>query len=81
MKEKEATPEYCENNKKKIRAYQCEICERLDVDDATDKVLARLRQPGRVPRSVQTDNGTRTHRRSPLICPIRTERGAHNGKR
>lgn len=41
MKEKEATPEYCENNKKKIRAYQCEICERLDVDDATDKKFCR----------------------------------------
>lgn len=41
MKEKEATPEYCKNSKKKIRAYQCEICERLDVDDATDKRFCR----------------------------------------
>lgn len=37
MKEKQAVPEYCKNDKTKIRAYQCEICDNLDVDDATDK--------------------------------------------
>lgn len=37
MREKQAVPEYCKNDKTKIRAYQCEICDNLDVDDATDK--------------------------------------------
>ena len=32
-----ATVEKCKNNKDKIRAYQCEICANLDVDDFTDK--------------------------------------------
>lgn len=35
MKEKKLSPEYCKNGK--IRAYQCGICDRLDVDDVTDK--------------------------------------------
>ena len=35
-----AIPEYCKNNKAKIRAYQCEICDMLDVDDLfSDKVF------------------------------------------
>ena len=35
MREKKLSPEYCKNGK--IRAYQCGICDRLDVDDVTDK--------------------------------------------
>ncbi len=41
MIEKKAVPEYCKNNRKKIRAYQCDICDRLDVDDCTDKRFCR----------------------------------------
>lgn len=41
MKEKAAAPTYCKNDKKKIRAYQCEICDMLDVDDVTDKRFCR----------------------------------------
>ena len=26
MREEKAVPEYCKNNPKKIRAYQCDIC-------------------------------------------------------
>lgn len=33
MTGKTAVPEYCRGGKK-IRAYQCGICDRLDVDDA-----------------------------------------------
>ena len=39
MKEKKLSPEYCKNGK--IRAYQCGICDRLDVDDVTDKRFCR----------------------------------------
>ncbi|WP_298029306.1 hypothetical protein [uncultured Dysosmobacter sp.] len=42
IEEKEAVPEYCKNNKAKIRAYQCEICDHLDVDDFTDKRFCGL---------------------------------------
>ena len=41
MKEEKAVPEYCKNNQKKIRAYQCDICDVLDVDDFTDKRFCR----------------------------------------
>jgi hypothetical protein len=37
MNERATAPEYCKNNKAKIRAYQCEICDRLDVNDLSDK--------------------------------------------
>lgn len=40
MREEKAVPEYCKNNPKKIRAYQCDICDVLDVDDFTDKRFA-----------------------------------------
>ena len=40
MTEKTAVPEYCRGGKK-IRAYQCGICDRLDVDDASDKRFCR----------------------------------------
>ena len=33
MREEKAVPEYCKNNPKKIRAYQCDICDVLDVDE------------------------------------------------
>lgn len=39
MTEKTAVPEYCRGGKK-IRAYQCGICDRLDVDDVSDKRFA-----------------------------------------
>ena len=71
MTEKTAVPEYCRGGKK-IRAYQCGICDRLDVDDVSDKRFCRA---GYLPGSIQTDNRPRAHRRSPLKCPIRTERG------
>ena len=41
MREEKAVPEYCKNNTKKIRAYQCDICGVLDVDDFTDKRFCR----------------------------------------
>ena len=41
MREKRAVPEYCKNDKAKIRAYHCGICENLDIDDATDKLFCR----------------------------------------
>ncbi len=41
MSDKRIQPEYCKNDKSKIRAYQCEICDTLDVDDATDKRFCR----------------------------------------
>lgn len=37
--EARAVPERCKNNKAKIRAYQCKICDNLDVDDFTDKLF------------------------------------------
>ena len=80
MTEKTAVPEYCRGGKK-IRAYQCGICDRLDVDDVSDKRFCRAGywpgcgDPRRLPGSIQTDNRPRAHRRSPLKCPIRTERG------
>ena len=37
MTEKEVVPEYYKNNKTKFRAYQCEICELLEVDKVSDK--------------------------------------------
>jgi hypothetical protein len=40
MTEKTAVPEYCRGGKK-IRAYQCGICDRLDVDDISDKRFCR----------------------------------------
>lgn len=40
MTEKTAVPEYCRGGKK-IRAYQCGICDRLDVDDVSDKRFCR----------------------------------------
>lgn len=33
---------YCAKNKKKIRAYQCRICENLDVDDVSDKLFCQF---------------------------------------
>ena len=70
MTEKTAVPEYCRGGKK-IRAYQCGICDRLDVDDVSDKRFCRAGYwPG-----IQTDNRPRAHRRSPLKCQIRPERG------
>ena len=76
MTEKTAVPEYCRGGKK-IRAYQCGICDRLDVDDVSDKRFCRAGywRPRRLPGSIQTDIRPRAHRRSPLKCPIRTERG------
>lgn len=41
MMERNAAPEYCKNDKAKIRAYQCEICDVLDVDDVSDKRFCR----------------------------------------
>lgn len=41
MCETRAVQEYCKNNKNKIRAYQCEICDRLEVDDFSDKKFCR----------------------------------------
>ena len=70
MTEKTAVPEYCRGGKK-IRAYQCGICDRLDVDDVSDKRFCRA---GYWPGCGDPD-GCRAHRRSPLKCPIRTERG------
>ena len=43
MTEKTAVPEYCRGGKK-IRAYQCGICDRLDVDDVSDKRFCRAGQ-------------------------------------
>ena len=40
MTEKTAIPEYCRGGKK-IRAYQCGICDRLDIDDVSDKRFCR----------------------------------------
>lgn len=84
MREKKLSPEYCKNGK--IRAYQCGICDRLDVDDVTDKRFCRAGfwpgcgGPGRVPGSVQTDYRCRTNWRTQINRPIRTERGVHHGK-
>ena len=72
MREEKAVPEYCKNNPKKIRAYQCEIL--------PGGILARLRRPGRVPGSVQTHRGARKNRSTSVNCPNRTERGLHHGK-
>ena len=85
MREEKAVPEYCKNNPKKIRAYQCDICDVLDVDDFTDKLFCRAGfwpgcGDGRVPGSVQTHRGARKNRSTSVNCPNRTERGLHHGK-
>lgn len=80
MTEKTAVPEYCRGGKK-IRAYQCGICDRLDVDDVSDKRFCRAGYwPGcgdpdgcREAFKPITGRGRiGVHRQK---CPIRTERG------
>lgn len=36
------TPKYCKSDKDKIRAYQCEICERYKSFDAESAGLTRV---------------------------------------
>lgn len=31
--------EFCKNNKSKIKAYQCHLCDHFDVDDFSDKTF------------------------------------------
>lgn len=40
-KSADPVPLVCKNNKSKIRAYQCKICDCLDIDDFTDKLFCR----------------------------------------
>ena len=79
MTEKTAVPEYCGVERKSAR---------INAGFATGWTLTTLPTSGSaalgigpvavtltVAGSIQTDNRPRAHRRSPLKCPIRTERG------
>ena len=46
MREKKLSPEYCKNGK--IRAYQCGICDRLDVDDVSREAFELITGAGRI---------------------------------